>query len=546
MKTARESNCSYNNVANSTRKISFRWIVAMIIAVLSSEAYAWNTEESPFGNHTQRRYYNAKAHNFIVMRAMDMLQELGALPFDPEAKAENMRTLDYLIAYGVRFADHVYMGPPENPNAQVPTFVDHLANQSYYDNAWDTDGPASKQLVEVSWVRNEKRFNTVLTAYWYWYQAAVSKGSREYNADNLYHYLNENAVELDYLEGDGDIFEGDPIIEDSAIGAVRYGATLFNLAMRFRPDSPHTSPQLSDLRRYSAGSTGTVVINDIGSNKHLRAKLPTFYLGGNPFICSGSNSQDPCLYGDPTWPVFVGGFMPGIDGSTTQSWLAALEEPQPQKKAKAAYPYLGWALHMLGDLSMPDHAKDRTGHGHNNVEKAADAFISDQTVNVYSIRPFLDQQRNEIVNSLKKEYSEMCRDFGVDIESGIDATKLFEETAGMSGPFYRNIHVDTDSSNKEKWWADPEVVNEVLAIGVAQTAKLIACWDCRRLVKEIYVSESEDIATRGCRIDTLGNVIVSSGGSLALSADDRIVIKAGFQAQAGSSFRASIAAPPSS
>jgi hypothetical protein len=67
-----------------------------------------------------------------------------------------------------------------------------------------------------------------------------------------------------------------------------------------------------------------------------------------------------------TWPVWV------PQNAPTASTLATLEARNPGRSDKSALIYLGWASHMMQDLSAPHHAANWSGKQHENQDTLGD------------------------------------------------------------------------------------------------------------------------------------------------------------------------------
>ena len=226
---------------------------------------------------------------------------------------------------------------------------------------------ALKAGLKLTWCSDEDRPTTHLNVNLFIGPSVadnlLDKGeSRNYAADNFFHYLNANPVELfnediDSLGIDGTIYRANT--SKPRVSATSYGAMLYQLARKFWGNNP-SSPSLNELafagpHPQAAWDTGKLVARNAAVN------MPSTYLGGLPFICSGgSNAKDSCYDGRPTWPAWAA-------SSRTQV--------QPPKSATAALIYLGWALHMAQDVSNFPHASDWTGLGHSAWEDAADRLL---------------------------------------------------------------------------------------------------------------------------------------------------------------------------
>jgi len=186
-------------------------------------------------------------------------------------------------------------------------------------------------------------------------------------ADNQFHFpqgdLNEGI--LLYPET-SDLSVQYTVVFDwhSKVSAQRYGATLFQVARTFWPSIP-VAPSLVRLPKMAAGyDTGRAVLRGTNLALDLHVWLPSTYLGGNPFLCTGA-MPDLCANGAPTWPVFV----------PEPFSVQGLTDPTPAKSRRIALAYAGWAAHMIQDLGVPWHAMNWSGRQHQRFEDLADDLM---------------------------------------------------------------------------------------------------------------------------------------------------------------------------
>ncbi len=299
-------------------------------------------------------------HHGILEVALAELKSRGMLP-------PNVDQQKLYIHYGLAFADQVWLGAPGTPAVASSTAMDSHRDETV---AQQTDyflAGALKAGLKLTWRSDEDRPTTHLNVNLFIGPSVadnlLDKGeSRNYAADNFFHYLNANPVELfnediDSLGIDRTLYRANT--SKPRVSATSYGAMLYQLARKFWGNNP-SSPSLNELafagpHPQAAWDTGKLVARNASVN------MPSTYLGGLPFICSGgSNAKDPCYDGRPTWPAWAA-------SSRTQV--------QPPKSATAALIYLGWALHMAQDVSNFPHASDWTGLGHSAWEDAADRLM---------------------------------------------------------------------------------------------------------------------------------------------------------------------------
>lgn len=163
-----------------------------------------------------------------------------------------------------------------------------------------------------------------------------------------------------------------PLLQNANFGADKYGAILYQLSRKFFVGSPY-EPRLADLQKAGNTVTGwnTGTMRGIGElapggwRGTFEMTFPHTFLGGNPNICNGSGA-DPCATGTATWPIWVPATTP------TSSTLTSMETQYPGRSDRVALIYLGWATHMIQDLSAPHHAANWTGKQHENQDNLGD------------------------------------------------------------------------------------------------------------------------------------------------------------------------------
>ncbi|MDJ0762403.1 MAG: hypothetical protein QNJ97_05385 [Myxococcota bacterium] len=493
----------------------FLLLTFSILFALNTTAQAWNARydwrlysaqrEGPIAScdtHLARcqegiRISERKTHNWIVKRAIEWLKQNNQLPcfLPPDDEKTYTQNLAY-IYYGLWWADHVWAGPPENPFSHVSGLMDRLNGKHVSDDSCRSFF-AKRYRTELKWklgTQGKKHFfdNLVLMAR-YMAKPILQKRSRVYAADNLFHYANDRTVRLDYMPA---IADGDPIYEDSDVHAYDYGAVLYEMAKRFLPGNANGNPSLSAIKRYKIADgnhdirmkhtpayaqmpqTGNLVMDSIcGNGTHLRADLPATFLGGNPFICidisSTADPTDPCRNGSPTWPVWA----PDRDADFPD---ALARETLPQR-TRTALIYLGWALHLLADLAVPDHAADRTGDGHSAVERSADARINANNrfyVNHLNVLPHTEGIAT-FSNAAALSRRDFCKKIGMPAQYHAGVFQpIFKDLGTFSKKYYRAIHKLTLNKQRTatKITASDDI-EHLLDQAIKQSIKLIACLD---------------------------------------------------------------------
>lgn len=75
--------------------------------------------------------------------------------------------------------------------------------------------------------------------------------------------------------------------------------------------------------------------------------------------------SDVCSVGKPTWPAWIkSGFQGSDQPPQTEDDLRSLEVARPGRSDRAGLVYLGWAVHMMQDSSLPHHVSGWTGKEH--------------------------------------------------------------------------------------------------------------------------------------------------------------------------------------
>lgn len=341
----------------------FAHLLSVILSLcLSGEALAWNQsyreDELRCDGVTK-----SCGHQWIVDQALSVLAARGWNHFST-AEAEYLK-------YGAEFADHPFLGPPEIPDAALPSILDGIIPSDSSGLAW-VDAQTSwlgavDGMVADGWTRT-KANPYFLVSYGADALARISLYTKGVAADNQFHFpqgdLNEGVIL--YPETTAANIQYTVVFDwHSKVSAQRYGATLYQVARAFWPSTP-TGPSLAWLPKMAAGhETGRAVLRGTDMNLDVHVWLPSTYLGGNPFLCSGGATPDLCASGTPTWPIFV---------PETFS-LQALTNENPAKSRRAALVYTGWAAHMIEDLGMPWHARNWSGRQHQQFEDLGDDLM---------------------------------------------------------------------------------------------------------------------------------------------------------------------------
>ena len=147
-------------------------------------------------------------------------------------------------------------------------------------------------------------------------------------------------------------------------GVAKYGAILYQLARKFFPGA-RAEPDLAELIKAGNDVPGwrTGYMQGTGSLSNMHLDMPHTYLGGMPFICSGSTSLDPAQRGNRS----------GRRGFVVEP-VQSPRDPHPGQSDMAALIYLGWATHMIQDASVPHHAAGWAGKEHGKQDALGDFF----------------------------------------------------------------------------------------------------------------------------------------------------------------------------
>lgn len=159
-----------------------------------------------------------------------------------------------------------------------------------------------------------------------------------------------------------------PVANTGGFAAPFYSNVLFDMAKKFWPGGE--KPDLNDLPKKEAGYISAFLSH---------ANLGKTWVGGFPF-CElyvlekyGSDlvPNDILYESCPKWP----------------SWATNDDEDAPlktrykvaQESRKNAMKYLGWAIHMIEDMTVPVHALNTTGNLHASYEKKVDEWVQDKS-----------------------------------------------------------------------------------------------------------------------------------------------------------------------
>lgn len=374
------------------------YLAAVALAATPVSALAWSTE------------YDATAdtftgtHQWITVKAIQYLDERGL--WDPGMDPNLARRL---VQYGVHWADEPWMGPPDDPTAQVTT-----ARDRYPLPASDCGTPGEPvppidcppiQIIEddqdchavlgdfetlcgrarMLWLGRTTNAPNWFLSVEFGLEAFGVEHASEWQmsaADNLFHYAFDPVVDTvrlypfnhpDLSDEEQAHLRNMSIYTDMSIGVGNYGPILYQLARKFadrswfEPDSGEL-PFVKYVYQGDPLHNGRVHADD-PLYDDINIYLPPTYLGGMPFMCAGGSEQmlqcDPNT--PPTWPFWA-----------TSDW----EVSTPGRSTMASWVYAGWAAHMMQDATMPHHATGYTGEVHKALDSAPDWLAGASSVTV--------------------------------------------------------------------------------------------------------------------------------------------------------------------
>lgn len=177
-------------------------------------------------------------------------------------------------------------------------------------------------------------------------------GSKEYSCDQIHHY---GKVEDIKLHKAGLPTSGVTVANPGEFAAPFYTQVLYDQALRFLPSEP--KPSLALLPYKKAG-----YITAIFSG----ALLDSTYVGGLPFCEKRAflegNTDLISAHECPKWP----------------EWAALDNKGKVAKESvETAMKYLGWAMHLVQDLTVPYHAENEASESHQTYEDKVDNWIQD-------------------------------------------------------------------------------------------------------------------------------------------------------------------------
>lgn len=554
-------------------------LLSILILVITSDLNAWNSRWSAHLNsedyntaELRHNHLAAKAHNWITLKALEKLREAGRSPFPllaeyevgasiPEGRDDAFTAFE-LLSYGLFYADHVWVGPPENHETRINVVGDEIEGYLF---DYDCDGLDA--VVEVKWMGDynwddSPRYNTHLRAY-YRRETPLKKREYAYGADNLYHYSNDKDVYFEYTSGPVD---DETAFETSTIGAANYSSILYKMGKDFWPGWEGRTANMSKMVFFqkddfthpdipytvnTSGDTGNITIDGPGTGAQPRAQFPSFFAGGNPFVCVPpanlpTDSIDICeVTRKPTWPLWAVDFDYAVDHPDVfKDEDLVYGGSEFNKSKRAGLIYLGWALHMIQELTNPDHAKNRTGNAHSECEKLVDSWWIEphwvmnpdgELVWVDRANDWADSDAELaawVADFSTKNYSEICS--GIGLEDNVNdnlLASLLEDVRAYAVSKHGAFHGEDES--------EPSIATteDLMRKAIQISMQYIYCFPSEMDYRPAASKSDTDFLWLSHRAIVAQKVKISEGSSRNLSATEKIVLKPGFSAVEGSHVR---------
>lgn len=571
-------------------------IISLLTLALSNSVQAWSARWNP----EKPDVCFEKTHNYIVASALEALERQGKLPFslygvvDPEYKfnenlfddeyceeakydhrvrdnkcnlIEGVRAIDY-INYGLWWADHPWGRPLHVRNHDDTDFDEGEVVDLMYDEC-ESEGRMYYSDSEIkvghqvytAWAKGKQHgedvTNVALTA---WVDMLTSEGNYFMSADNMYHYANDDKVDLVHTDWPG--YNGDTIFEENSksgagVHVYDYYEVLFEQARDFWPNITERTPSLDAIWKdhyYDTSQTGRLMVEP-SEGLWLKASFPSFYMGANPFIChgtTGSLGRNRCeknAGGRPTWPLWVPKpeKLPLVIDNPSYEKIKTYQEDlvkdNPGKSFRASLIYLGWALHMLTDMGQPDHAMDTTGCLHELFEShASDITIkqgktlhNDDEENQFPLRDVLDP----VQAIQKKSHRDLLSMF---LSNGVS------KRAQVLGEIAKKKHAYThrpitsamnclDSSTMGD--TATRTIEHLLHESILEVMRNVAVFADKKVYRDLEIREPR--VNSGSRFsgETIDMYDVSVMGEMdiEISATKNIKLHSGFKAKPGSNVR---------
>lgn len=363
------------------------------------------------------------------------------------------------VHYGLAFADSPWLGRRETIDANHPagTTVQSIREDLYgvvLSRGGGDGGPWGEAQVRYGLRGSNDKPNLYLEAYWLFEILWRDIGNVSCAVDNVSHYAHDTSLVADGTGGSkGALALGPGTKQHWNVSAGLYAIDLFDLASRFYPGST-IKPRLDQLDHRKTGR----IVNHVGSADY-NADAPATYLGGNPFILTSD--------GKPTWPIWV----------PEQFSLDGLLEIEARQSARVASIYLGWALHMIADLSVPFHAMNTSGQKHQKCEKEFDEYVRGGRLEHLPIIPSPGEGQRSYVYSGKPIFWPTILDdirsttFRRSYKSNLRHTML-GELIQTSKSYYVDVHEDTRESTEKTLAAFEHLADIALKLSIAMIVSI--------------------------------------------------------------------------
>ncbi len=176
--------------------------------------------------------------------------------------------------------------------------------------------------------------------------------TKEYSCDQIHHY---GKVEDIKLYKAGFPTSGVTVANPGEFAAPLYAQVLYDQSLRFLPSEP--KPSLALLPYKKAGYITAIFSGTL---------LDSTYVGGLPFCEKRAfleeNTDLISVHECPKWP----------------EWAALDNKGKVAKESvETAMKYLGWAIHLVQDLTVPYHAENEASESHQKYEDKVDNWIQE-------------------------------------------------------------------------------------------------------------------------------------------------------------------------
>ncbi|KAB2862561.1 MAG: hypothetical protein F9K46_06890, partial [Anaerolineae bacterium] len=200
-----------------------------------------------------------------------------------------------------------------------------------------------------SWLYFGSNYADHTEIYCHWYAPGIV--DENYGCDTIHHYGWTSTIETN---------QGIDVAEPGGFAAPYYAQVLFEQSLNFWPGAPH--PNLNDLPKMDGGLIETPVnVTDLGDT----------WVGGLPFCIEYvglvlKTTLVP-VSACPKWPYWAA----QDTGGSVQNQQKVADEG-----LENALIYLGWTIHMIEDMTLPEHAKNDASKSHQIREDKINEWIA--------------------------------------------------------------------------------------------------------------------------------------------------------------------------